>query len=490
MKEKIISFLEENKYAVIVLAALATLVIFIAGISSEVCLGDENLHYRLAKSIFCFRKIISVDPAYSQMEVKFYYNWPALWHVVLAFIWKLFGKTSFFLAQLYQSVYYFFLVVFTYLFSCQIIEKKAAIYAALLTASIPMIVSFSILFYLDVPATTFAVLCAWLIFNNRYFLGGITIVLSYLLKTNMFLFVPVYLMWLLFNSKGIVAKIKNIFFLFLPIFLLGSAYFFWQKNPAFYYQIITNAIKRIKYFNFANLFSFKEFNNSYLLNPIDIIKYFGLSIISLIFLNLFVNKPYKKYSRQRNFIYLLLLFYIIGFGIIFGFYTDIRYILPISPFLAMLVAEQFFNLKQKTKFIIIVLCFMQVLSVSFYVNFQRRISPEVKEGFIFLKENLPKNIGVIYPEYAMMLEKTDLPIYWHSVVDELKKLFWEDNKLEAVESLRLKNIGYLVVLKSRVYDDSKFHHFGGYPLSFIKKISQLSFLEPIFENGSMIIFKI
>lgn len=487
--KKIINFLEENRYSIFVLAFFFSILLFYFGINSEVCLGDENFHYRFAKSIFHNKKIIPYDPVYGR-EYPIYI-WSPFWHIGLAFFWNIFGKISFILAQLYQTIYYFFLIIFTYLITYQLYGRRPAIYSALIIAATPMIVSFGILFYVDVPATALATMAVWLIFKNRFLLSGIAAGAMFLTKENTFFFIPACLLWICFSSKGYSKKIKNLFLFILPVLIFVLGYLLLQRRNITQsdFYILTNFLKRIKSFNISYLFSFKEYNNSYLTNPIDIVKYFGVIIIFFIFIYFYQ----KKFRDIKNniFIYLLLLFYLIGFALTFGFNTDIRYILPITAFLVVILSEgasAFKNLILKS--FLIIICFMQFLAVCGYVKYMRKIPQDLKEGFKYINENLPSDKGIIYPEYGMMLEKTNRPIHWFKIDYELKQLFWNDNnRLDIVNQLKERNINYLAIRKSRIYDDSKIRHLGGYPLSFINRLKDFKFLKPIFENKQIIIFK-
>jgi len=52
------------------------------------------------------------------------------------------------------------------------------------------------------------------------------------------------------------------------------------------------------------------------------------------------------------------------------------------------------------------------------------------------------------------------------------------------------SIQYIAVKKSRIYNDEKVKHIGGYPKSFVDKLHKCSFAELMFQNDEMIIWKI
>ena len=43
--------------------------------------------------------------------------------------------------------------------------------------------------------------------------------------------------------------------------------------------------------------------------------------------------------------------------------------------------------------------------------------------------------------------------------------------------------------KSRIYDDTKVKHFGGYPKSFVERLRQFQFFKLIYENKEMMIWE-
>jgi hypothetical protein len=51
-------------------------------------------------------------------------------------------------------------------------------------------------------------------------------------------------------------------------------------------------------------------------------------------------------------------------------------------------------------------------------------------------------------------------------------------------------VTFIAVLLTRVYDDFKIRHTGGYPNSFFKKIPKFPFLKLIFENDQASIWEI
>jgi len=78
---------------------------------------------------------------------------------------------------------------------------------------------------------------------------------------------------------------------------------------------------------------------------------------------------------------------------------------------------------------------------------------------------------------------------WVSVGGSLVKLFWLDDP-KIAEKLKKRDLAYLAIKKTRVYDDTHLRHIGAYPVSFANSIDNHEFLELVFDNNEMAIYKI
>ena len=57
-------------------------------------------------------------------------------------------------------------------------------------------------------------------------------------------------------------------------------------------------------------------------------------------------------------------------------------------------------------------------------------------------------------------------------------------------TIALYNIDYIVIKKTRCYDDTESRHFGGYPDSFVQKLPSYKFLKLIFDNKEIAVWEI
>jgi hypothetical protein len=174
--------------------------------------------------------------------------------------------------------------------------------------------------------------------------------------------------------------------------------------------------------------------------------------------------------------------------------SDIRYILPVMPLLAILASKAIVSLinTKWLKISFVLLCFLQFSGTLLHVRAQRQIPQGIKDGFNYLRENTARDALIMYPEYVI-LEQTNRKFVWsrlHYLRLRLIDIFWIKDDDMIKELLTSCDVGYIAVKKSRIYDDSKVRHIGGYPKSFVERLSELSCVESVFDNKDMEIWKV
>lgn len=485
--------------------------LLITGINTHLYFGDEVIHYRFAKDIYQEGKRVAVNPVYERQGRFGYFNvYEPLWHFGLALVWKCIGKISFTVAQIYHSFYYALLILLTFILGKLLYDEQIGLVSSFIIATIPMFVSFSILFYLDVPATVFVVLFFILFFKEKYFLGGITLGLLYLTKRNACFFIPAIPLLIIFKYKKDFLKIfKSMFLLFSPLIIIFIWDLIWRKNNigsllvapkesvasslrpikdatkdiAAQKDILRKAMIKSQTITSKN-FDIRAIQNSILINPIDIIKYFGISFW-IIFSYYFINKTYK---RKDLWLWVPTIIFMVFFLYFFKLKADVRYLLPIIPLVSIIVSQGFTSIKNKfIKNFIIVLCIIQVLSTGLYVYSKRQLSIEEKGAFRYIKENVKENKLILYPEPILFGDTKRLIIWGNFLLFPI--LFWgtEDDRKYAIE---VHDLDYIVIKNTRIYDDSKTRNFGGYPKSFIEALPHLPFVKCIYKNNVISIWKI
>jgi 4-amino-4-deoxy-L-arabinose transferase-like glycosyltransferase len=509
---------------ILIILIFSTCVVLSAGLTSDLYLGDEVYHYRFAKDIYQAGKRVAFDPIYSTGNPPgYFYSSEPLWSGLLAILWRLVGNISFPVAQIYHTFYYLLLILLTYLLGIQIYGKKEGIYAALLILSAPMAVSFGILFYLDLPGSAFAALSLLLFLKRRYFLTGLAIALMYFTRRNACFLVPGFMLGLFLFSEGkLSVKLRYLSYLVLPAGCLGFMDIHWRfvhiesakneitsigKGVAAVSNIeipsVTSTLRFIK--DRMGLWGGGEYLNSSLLSPKDLIKYFGIAIL----LGIFFYFWFKRDKRSDFPILICVAGYLLLFFLFFGIKSDIRYLFPIISLLCVLASSSFKAIEHLkwVKVLILIGCIIQLLGTSFYVHQTRLMPPGIKEGFSFIKKNTPARALFMYPGY-IFIEATGRRFIWEFFFETEGKLmskkypyldfrkdksaflFWNKEEGDLREILEMNKLDYIVVDKSKIYDDTKIKHFGGYPKSFIERIHTLPFLENVFENREMSIWAI
>jgi hypothetical protein len=184
--------------------------------------------------------------------------------------------------------------------------------------------------------------------------------------------------------------------------------------------------------------------------------------------------------------------YFLFFCYIFFPGSDIRYLLPILPLLAVLsskVIAKYCHIKW-LNVPLVILCLLQFGSTALYVRAKRQIPKGIAEGFAYLRSNTAPDALVIYPEYVI-LEQANRRFAWSGNLSAvLKNLFWDEDESKVRDLLKSYDIDYIAVKKSRIYDDSKVHHFGGYPKSFVERLPKLRFVKLTFDNKDMSIWHV
>jgi 4-amino-4-deoxy-L-arabinose transferase-like glycosyltransferase len=482
---------------------LFSLGVMVVGLSSKLYLGDEITHYRFAKGIFTQGERITFDPLFGKNYAnQVNYLIPPLWHLLLAFLWKITGRISFTLAQVYHTIYYVLLLFSTYRLGKEIYGEEEGKYSMILVGTVPMITSFGILFYVDVPLAALTTLTFFLILRRKHLFAGIGFGLMLFTKWSGVAFGIPFLLAILFLNYRDKFLMKILIFSLASLIIILPDIYWREKHASEEEHWIGNARTTLKSFAFgvsSNInkwvtpqrHSSKESvenvsyaHNSTFLNIKDQLKYFGLPLLLLLIIYLFK----KKSLRKDGLLWMPIFFYFLFFVLFFNIDADIRYLLPISPFLCVIASRRIVSWeKKRLKILFLVICLVQFLSVLGYVYSQRRITPAIQEGINYIKGNTSEDAIIIYPEYNLT-EYTNRRIVWTSNFWKLENVFWGDD--ESTKNLLRKNkVQYALIKKEKIYDDKERHHLRGYPLSFVRRLSMSPNFELIFDNKELSLWK-
>jgi 4-amino-4-deoxy-L-arabinose transferase-like glycosyltransferase len=468
-------------------------VIVINGITTEVSLGDESHHFRFAQNIFMAGKRVAFDPLYgSGNPPGFFYNSPPFWHLILAYLWRITGGISHVIAQIYHVLFFILLVWLTSILAKEAIGEEGRWFPAFTIATVPMVVSFSTLLYVDIPMTALSTLGFYLILEKRYIEAGVASGLAYFTKLNSGFLFPGFLFLIVWNERRkIWSLFKNLAFFAFPILVVYISDLYWRKqniNPKLDLLNVPHALYRIS--KIVGGEQPKEYLISYTTNPTDLVKYFGLAFLCVFFFHLF---RFRQWDKKDAILWVPVISYLTLFLVFFGIESDVRYLIPILPFLIVLATRSVATLGKRWQIIMIGICILQFGSTVFYVHQKRQISLEVKEGFEYIKKNVPQEALILYPEENLLIYG-QRRIIWSAVQDKPNKpglysLFWSTDYKEMDGLFEGNGIDYVMVKKSRIYDDRKEHHLGGYPQSFLERLSHLNGWVKIFENPGVALWK-
>ena len=120
----------------------------------------------------------------------------------------------------------------------------------------------------------------------------------------------------------------------------------------------------------------------------------------------------------------------------------------------------------------------------------------MKEGFEYIRKNVNKDALILYPEENLLIYG-QRRIIWSAVRGHgligvkgpLYAIFWGKDNGVVCDLLKANRIDHILIKKSRIFDDSKEQHVGGYPQSFVEKLPHLDGWVKVFENQGMALWK-
>jgi len=499
-----------DKKAILIIT-LASLVLLIVGLlAREPYVGDEVTHFKFAKDMFKQARRIITEPDEIYKKAPYLrkrYRAGVLWQVVLGKIWRITGGVSEGVAQIYHTAYFIILITCVYLLARGKYGQDVGLNSLFVIVSTPMVVLFGVIFYMEVPLLAFTALCLLMISKKRYVLAGIALGLMILTKSSGLFFVPSLLFLIYcYSDRTWKIKLKNIL-IFSSVALLiniPDIYFRYKHFPYVYtplYKLI-HILSPIPVAYHAKQIVGADgeiiiitpgktvYHPSSIFDPVDIMTYFGFALLVLIVLYFIL----RKYERKDGFIWIAMASYVAAYLLFIYRHCfadcDIRYLMPIIPFLAVIAGKTLSSLRRKSfRNFLLLACCLQFIAVSGFTYSYRKIPEGIKQGYSFIQDNLPKDAILLYLGVNIRNYAERLTI-WHRLRPSLLTLFWQADEKKTLEILADNNIDYIAVKKSRIYNDSKVCHTGGYPKSFVDKLPELSFLRLIFENEELSIWKV
>ena len=469
------------KWAVAIIAAAASIV-FAAGTLSDVVLGDEPYHFMFARAWADagLWNRPTHNPLYpSGAPSGYWYVTEPVWPMLLAALWQATGPVPW-VAQLYQAAFYALLLAMVYRLGRHFLGPRGALAALLVAVSVPMAGAFSVMLHLDIPSSAIILAALVLVVDRRLFWAGVLVGLAYLTKRNTVFLAPPMVLWILMEDGSWGRRLSSAAMLLLPAALVVLPDFFWRwhaipgtsdpVNPAYVLA------RFMKWFSAQRL-------PSNINNPLHLLQYLGAVIPAL--LGLYVIR--RTWQKADRWLWALLAFYLVTLVLFFPLDTDVRYVMPAVPILAVLAARGLAGWWQRRWVLglVGVVAFAH-LGAAGWVTYQRRhLTPSQRAVFAYLRENTPEGPRVLYPGESIMIEARR-PVVWNHLTEPETReacitpflIQYGPEKMLAV--LRANRVDYICVDEKRILSGplAKAER-GGYPRAFVDRLPTLPFLENI-----------
>ncbi|HUU35667.1 MAG TPA: glycosyltransferase family 39 protein, partial [Vicinamibacterales bacterium] len=225
-----------GRWALAIILA-ATAIVFIAGATSDVVVGDEVYYTMFAEAWHdagvCHRPVH--HPLYASGEAGYYYTTEPLWPLVCSLVWHVTGVHAW-SAQALQAGFYALLLAMIYLVGRDVLGPRGALAALLGAVSVPMFGAFSILLYMGVPVTALLMIAFVLLRKKQFLVAGAVMGLAYLLKRNAAFVAPACLAWMLWVPGTFWQRVRRLAVFGLAAGIVVFPDFLWRHEhiPSMY----------------------------------------------------------------------------------------------------------------------------------------------------------------------------------------------------------------------------------------------------------------
>jgi 4-amino-4-deoxy-L-arabinose transferase-like glycosyltransferase len=505
---------------------LFSALVCVTGILTDLRFSDEIFHFWFAREWFDsgHRPIYNdlVDTVEEFGYYRYYINAP-LWHCGLAHLWKVVGRSSEGVAQLYQALIYLWMLINTYLLGRELYGGSTGWYAGVIVATIPFSVSFGILLFIDVPIAMLSPLCVLLILKKKRAWAGIVMGAMFLTKRNSYLlFPPLALLAFLHaraSSSNKLAPWKGLLLFGLvalsvtvPDFVFryeefGGLALPNQSASDVLLRLATSGnsllgppaedLRRGKHATELGLGEGEIYTNyleSKLTDPVSIVKYLGLCLPWL--LALYMAGFRKRFHRNDGLLLAIIILYLVLYVLVFRRFLIVRYLSPVLPLTAVLAGKVLSTLQHRKwlRYLVWGFCGVQFLSALLFVYNQRQITFPEEEMLNYIESEVSSDARILTPEELFVSYYTRRPTVWvnsfQSDVSEFYYVLWGDDEYGVKSVLEEYGVRYVLIQEARVYDDATQRHSGGYPKSFVEKLPTLPFLDKVYENEALSIWKV
>ena len=490
-------------------ALAVVLASFIVGCFTTVWTGGEAHHTRIAKAFYMAGERVPHTPAMETEDVPWdqFYHSDVLWPLLLSKLWLLAGRPSHTLAQLYQAIWLFALLMGLYCLSRLYYDPWVSLLAMGLTISIPMVPAFGTLFLVTIPVMALTVWALYAAHKLKrwpwVFVLGLLVGGIYLTKRlNVAFFPAIALIGLVATREGWrkrltkLAVVATIAAGLIAIDLdyrsehFNSRLLIEQKTPEAYSvndwaALVKDGKKNI-------------YESDSLLRWKDALRHIG-PFLPLALVLYILGRNYER----RDIIFTgLAALYTIAF-IVFclhlrSMWTLPRYYLPSFVLMTVPAAKGLKRLWcRRFGRIGLLLCgilaIVQLTLVFHEVHKRRQLPADMAEAYKYIRESLSDD-GKVFLCNGFGLELHTGRV--STIRSVMPRIFFQpstswETRARVLEEL---NIGYIIYRGDCIYDDQKsqiiWDAAGGMPRSFFEGLEQLTSYDRIFKNDSVAIWKV
>lgn len=502
-----------------ILGSMACAIVLVAGLASDVSLGDENHHVGFARAMAERGHRLVYNPLFPSADPPGYpYVTDILWPGLLAAIWAALGRTDFWIAQLYHTGWFALLLAGTYFTARQLLGRIGATWSLVLLCSIPVIVLYSVTMYTDMPAAALLTTSAALALTGWGLPAGVVFGLAYLTKKSALFLLPM-LGLLLFRgcrrprwpsdeaadpalpgpeaaeppqpaprTSANVPRWLLMYGLQGALFLGAAAGIYWPERqwmrahiPVQKTAVSGDYIKQ----RMTVLWSSEKLPSS-MADPVDLLTHLGPLLIGVFLWYLLA----RRWRQTHGWIWAGVAVGFVATVFMFTLNTDIRYALPIVVMLAIPLAGALARVRTRwVALLLAVLCAGQFVGAAAFTAMTRRLPAETRLAYANLREAIPPGSRVLHLEEAFMLH-TRRPIVWVHLVDpdtglsDITQLMrpkppeGQTPERHIMKLLWHNGVDYILVKRERIVSDRTIG-LGGFPRAFVERIEQMPHIRAV-----------
>lgn len=470
--------------------------LFVWTLGTQPTIGDEARHFRRAVNYFeaplpYYR--VAYDPDYpaGQPGAIPYYD-TSLWHEILALGWKAFGHVSFTLAQVYHLVFFFGLIVFTYLVGRELFGERGGLWSAGLVATCPINLFLGMAFYREIPMLALLAAALYFLICRRPVLVGMALGGAYLMKgaTAAAMMPPLFL--IVFLQIGSTWRQRVLRTLLMAAVALAAILpdTYWRvrhfQAPIMFRYYAPTPYPPVLAHLYAQHPSppvsaipwsiFDPWLVAQLLGPTGLLVLGFGSVLGVYLLLKRVMAGASGWraggwaaaaaaltAKEAAPVWLLappIVAYTAIFATLLPGAYDVRYLQPITLFAGLLAGGLLGSRKilayegrrkalvRGAGWLLVAAMVGQALAVPWVVHDRRRLSPEVEAAMQWIQANVPQHARILYLE-ENLTAITARPIVWAATAPHL---FFEADERQQVQILKCLGVSYIAVHPTRRCD--------------------------------------